>query len=131
MLPACMSASRPGTTCRSGDTPKLGVWSEQEGFLEAVIQHRGRLADLIVLHHLELALQETAPAFDTAMFSAERPCILEHDAPRKSLLGHVLLARNGSLEGTHVVAGAMPLLEAADRITVFSASRPDGCSKHV
>ena len=112
------------------DAPQLTAWSEHDGFLEAVLERQGRLADLLVLRHPERDKLETERAFDAAVFSTGRPCLLVRNVAPKALLNHVVVAWNGSLEGTHAVAGAMPLLEAAERVSIFSAPRPDGDAGH-
>jgi len=110
--------------------PKPGTWSEPEGLLEAVVERKGRLADLLVLRHPASDVPETERAFDAAVFSTGRPCLLVREAVRHPLLDHVLVAWNGSLEGTRALAGAMPLLSVAGRVSVFSAPRPDGDVEH-
>jgi nucleotide-binding universal stress UspA family protein len=112
------------------DAPQRTVWSEHDGLLEAVLERHGRLADMLVLRHPERDKLETGRAFDAAVFSTGRPCLLVRDHVPSRLLSQVVVAWNGSLEGTHAVAGAMPLLEAAERVAIFSAPRPDGDAGH-
>ena len=99
-------------------------WSEREGLLEAVLERQGRLADLIVLRRPDPHLAETDRAFDAGVFSTGRPCLIVRDDEPKDLLAHVVVAWNGSLEGTHAVAGAMPLLRAAGRVSIFNDPPP-------
>ncbi len=106
--------------------PQPTTWSEHEGFLEAILERHGRLADLLVLHHPDARAPETERAFDAAVFGSGRPCLLVREQVPDALLRHVVVAWNGSLEGTRAIAGAMPLLEAAGRVSIFSAPRPDG-----
>lgn len=112
------------------DAPQSTAWVELDGFLEAVLERRGRLADLLVVRHPERDKPDTGRAFDAAVFSTGRPCLLVRDWVPKALLDHVVVAWNGSLEGAHAVAGAMPLLEMAGRVSIFSAPRPDGDAEH-
>lgn len=111
-------------------TPQPTYWSEHEGMVEAVLERYGRLADLLVLRHPESQQPETERAFDAAVFGSGRPCLLVRDRVPKDLLRHVVVAWNGSLQGTRAVAGAMPLLGAADQVSIFSATRPDGDAQH-
>ena len=83
-----------------------------------------------MLRHPERGKPDTERAFDAAVFSTGRPCLLVRDRVPRALLNHVVVAWNGSLEGAHAVAGAMPLLEAAERVSIFSAPRPDGDAGH-
>lgn len=112
------------------DPPKPWAWCEHEGVLEAVLERRGRLADLIVLRRPASVVPETEAAFDAAVFGTGRPCLLVGDEVPDVLLRHVLVAWNGSLEATRALVGAMPLLEAAERISVFAAPRPNGDAEH-
>ena len=112
------------------DAQQSTTWSELDGFLEAVLQRRGRLADLLVMRHPERDQPDTERAFDAAVFTTGRPCLLVRNVAPRTLLNHVVVAWNGSLEGAHAVAGAMPLLEAAERVSIFSTPRPDGDNEH-
>jgi nucleotide-binding universal stress UspA family protein len=105
-------------------------WCEREGYLEAIIERHGRLADLLIVRHPDAAVPETERVFDAGVFSTGRPCLLVRDRVPANLLQHVVVAWNGSLEGARALAGAMPLLWTASRVSIFSAPRPDGDVQH-
>ena len=96
------------------------AWSEHEGLLEAVLERRGRLADLLVLHHPVAGAPDSERAFDAGVFGTGRPCLLVRDTPVPMLFEHVAIAWNGSLEGARAVGGAMPILEAARQVSIFN-----------
>ena len=86
----------------------------------AVLRH-GRLSDLIVLNYPGAYQSATERAFDTAVFDSGRPVLLVRNTVPDEPLRHVMVAWNGSLEATRAVAGALPLLHAAERVSVFTA----------
>lgn len=96
-------------------------WSEQAGPLETAILQRGRLSDLIVLNFPGDFHSATERLFDTAVFDTGRPVLLAPKVLPDDLLRHVVIAWNGSMEATRAVAGALPLLHAAEQVSVFTA----------
>jgi len=97
------------------------AWSERTGVPETVLARRGRMNDLIVLHFPESAAPVSERLFDAAVFDTARPVLLVPRRLPDDLLRDVVIAWNGSLEAARAVAGAMPLLHAAERVSVFSA----------
>lgn len=95
-------------------------WSVQAGPIEAAILAHGRLSDLIVISYPG-ADDVTAAIFDSAVFDTGRPVLLVPKNVPDDLLRHVMIAWNGSLEATRAVAGALPLLHEADRVSVFTS----------
>jgi nucleotide-binding universal stress UspA family protein len=98
-------------------------WAEQVGEIEPVVTRYGRVSDLIVMSRFKAQDVAAERCFDAAVFASGRPTLL---VPEQSgdLLGHVMIAWNGSLEASHAVFGAMPLLHAAERVSIFSV--PEG-----
>jgi nucleotide-binding universal stress UspA family protein len=97
------------------------MWSEHVGEFEPVVTRFGRLSDFIVLPRPsagEIVAQRCA---DAAIFGTGRPTLLVGDTLPTALTDHILIAWNGSLEASRAVFGAMPLLERAKRVTIFTA----------
>lgn len=94
-------------------------WSERDGLPEQVILSKGRLTDLTVLRFTPASGALGRP-IDAAIFETGRPVLLVPDHVNRALLNHVLLAWNGSLHSTRAFIGAMPLLRAAERVTVLT-----------
>jgi hypothetical protein len=106
------------------DNPLSGPsahWSEQAGPLEVTLLQRGRVSDLTVLNFPGDFYTPTQRLFDTAVFDTGRPVLLVPKSAPRELLRHPVIAWNGSLEATRAVAGALPLLRAAEQVSVFSA----------
>lgn len=100
-------------------------WRERVGDLERLVTRRGRLCDLIVADRPDGRGAAAAEVIlDAAVFGTGRP-VLVTPAGRipadEDLLRHVVVAWNGSLEATHAVAGALPVLREAERVSVFVA----------
>ena len=93
-------------------------WSERTGVPEQVIVRKGRLSDLTVLAFPDLGGGLDRP-LDAALFETGRPVLLVPPGSGPDPLRHVMVAWNGSLEATRAVAGALPLLHRAERVTVL------------
>jgi len=98
----------------------VATWSERIGPLESAIAHRGRLSDLVIVNKPDSYGSRTERAFDTAVFETGRPTLVVPRYVPAGILDHPVVAWNGSLEAARVVAGAMPLLHKAKRVSVFS-----------
>lgn len=98
-------------------------WHHSINALEAEIIATGRLSDLIVLGR---PTQETSArrAFEVAVLETGRPALFVPQEIPENLLGHVVVAWDGSLQATRAIAAAMPLLQKAARVSIFSASDP-------
>lgn len=96
-------------------------WSNQIGPLEIAIVQRGRLSDLMVLNFPGEYHSASERAFDAAVFDTGRPVVLVPQTVPDELLRHVLIAWNGSVEAVRAIAGALPMLHAAERVSVFTA----------
>lgn len=95
-------------------------WSEDVGPLEIAIVQRGRMSDLTVLNFPGDYQSASGRAFGTAVFDTGRPVLLVPKTVPDDLFRHVLVAWNGSLEAVRAIAGALPLLHAAERVSVFT-----------
>jgi nucleotide-binding universal stress UspA family protein len=104
---------------------RFASWSEQVGEIEQVITHFGRVSDLIVMSQFDANNITAARCFDAALFGTGRPTLVVPKRLSWDLLDHVMIAWNGSLEASHAVFGALPLLHEARRVTIFSASEID------
>lgn len=120
---AAMPADRRLDTCFAG-------WSAEIGEIEPVVTRHGRLSDLIVMKRFASEDIVAQRCFDAALFGSGRPTMLVPDALPWDPIDHVLVAWNGSLEASHAVFGALPMLHEAGRVSVFSVPGPenDGAS---
>ncbi|MFH6783275.1 MULTISPECIES: universal stress protein [Methylobacterium] len=99
----------------------FATWTEWSGEVERVLTLAGRVADLVVVDRPDPAQAFTGRALDTALFSVGRPALMVGEAVPHDLLEHVVIAWNGSLEGTRLVGQSIALLHAASRVTVVQA----------
>jgi len=108
-------------TSREHRTGVSASWSHHVGSIEAVVTRFGRLADMIVIHRPTSDAVLARHCFEAAVFGTGRPTLVI-DGPLPSGFGeHILIAWNGSLEASRALAGAMPLLERAHRVSILSA----------
>lgn len=93
---------------------------EMEGFFPQCVADAARLSDLTVFGPVSPADgPDLADAFVEALVKTERPVLLAAKAP-KSIAGHVTLAWDGSAVAARALAGAMPILEKAGKVTLLS-----------
>lgn len=100
-------------------------WAAEIGEIEPLVTRHGRLSDLIVMRRLAPEDVLAQRCFDAALFGSGRPVMLVPDTPPWDPIDHVLVAWNGSLEASHAVFGALPLLREAGRVSVFSVPGPE------
>jgi nucleotide-binding universal stress UspA family protein len=125
--------ARHGVTAAPADTRLdtcFASWSAEIGEIEPVVTRHGRLSDLIVMKRFAPDDTVAQRCFDAALFGSGRPTMLVPDTLPWDPIDHVLVAWNGSLEASHAVFGALPLLHEAGRVSVFSVPGPenDGAS---
>ncbi len=96
--------------------------------LEAEIVSAGRLSDLLVLARPQGGEAAAWRAFEAAVFDTGRPTLFVSDDVPENILAHAVVAWNGSLEATRAIAAAMPLLERAERVSIFSADQADAAA---
>lgn len=114
----------PETTEGSSGSECRASWGEEIGEIAPVITKHSRISDLIMMSRLRANDVAAERCFDAAVFGSGRPTMLIPAEVSDGLLAHVLVAWNGSLESSHAVFGAMPLLRAADQVSVFN--QPEG-----
>ena len=113
------SVAGSGLASRAQWMSEHGVPAERAALL-------GRYADLVVTGQDEPDASDNGrvPAAELVL-SGGRPVMVVPYAFRADTIGrHVLVAWNGSREAARAVADALPLLEAADRVTVLAVD-PD------
>jgi len=95
---------------------------EYEGKQVDAVQHFGRLSDLICVPQPD-DKGLGANTLKSALFSSGRPvmmCPATENVP-DDLGNHIAIAWNGSLEASRAVGLAMPLIEAASKVTIISS----------
>jgi nucleotide-binding universal stress UspA family protein len=101
------------------------TWTEAASDIEPLVTRLGGVSDLIVLARANPNPLQADRAFDAAVFGSGRPTLLVPQTLPWDMLDHVIIAWNGSREASRAVFGAMPLLHAASRVSIFCAPDPD------
>jgi len=100
-------------------------WSMHIGDLEEAITRFGRISDFLVVNRPTSTSMQSQRCFDAAVFGTGRPTLVISDPPSPDMVEHIIIAWNGSLEASRALAGAMPLLQQAQRITILTALEYD------
>ena len=105
---------------------RFASWSEQVGEIDQIVTHFGRVSDLIVMCRFAASNITAARCFDAAVFGSGRPTLFVPQHVPWDIFDHVMVAWNGSLEASHAVFGALPLLRAARSVSLFNVPETDG-----
>jgi len=97
-------------------------WSEATGKQADVVAIRGRLVDLIAVAQPDHKLNIGFNTLEAALLETGRLVLLCPPRPVTTIGRQVAIAWNGAVEAACAVAAAMPILVAAERVTVLSAS---------
>jgi nucleotide-binding universal stress UspA family protein len=130
---------------------RLDRWSRERGvpYLEAItnqasphllflevrsdwaqaLQDHGRTSDLIVIGQpgREMTAMDVAINKLSVMASGRSVLTVPNEPPpAENILAHILIAWDGGLQASKTVALAMPLLKAAQQLTVYTSGDADG-----
>jgi nucleotide-binding universal stress UspA family protein len=109
-----------GSLAAPKDRPSAS-WSEATGKQATVVAVRGRLADLIVVAQPDPELNLGRNTLEAALLETGRLVLLCPQAAVASIGRHVAVGWDGQAEAARAVAAAMPILAAADQVTLLSA----------
>lgn len=96
-------------------------WSEATGKQAAVVAIRGRLADVIAVAQPDRDTNLGINTLEAALLQTGRLVLLCPKTPVGGLGRHVAIGWNGSSEAALAVTAALPVLLAADQVTVLAA----------
>jgi nucleotide-binding universal stress UspA family protein len=96
-------------------------WSEATGKQPDVVAVRGRLADVVAVAQPDHQLNIGFNTLESALMDTGRLVMLCPPVPVREIGRHVAVAWSGTTEAASAVAAALPILKAADRVTVLSA----------
>ena len=103
-------------------------WHEETGRQAAVVATRGRLADLIVVAKPD-ADGVGANTLEAALNDSGRLVLMAPPSPVTAVGSHLAIAWKPTLEMARALTAAMPILGAADKVTVLCAPPRGGDSK--
>jgi len=91
-----------------------------EGRHATIVAQRGQLADLVVAaRQTDRNDVDEIETLETVLFESGRPVLVVPPGHGQHGFGAVAIAWDGSLEASRAVHGAMPLLEAAERVVIL------------
>jgi nucleotide-binding universal stress UspA family protein len=94
-------------------------WRDVMGSQSATVALYGRLADLIVVPQPDGSTGINT--FEAALLETGKPVLMAPPTPVKTIGRHVAVGWNGATEAAKALAATLPILRAADKVTVFSA----------
>lgn len=118
------------------DPPRGGTatmeFVEQTGRMVDVIKTHGRLADLIAVPKPDRDRNIGVNSLKTALFRTGRPVLMcpHQDNIPADLGSHLTIGWNGSMESARAVALTLPLIGAAEKVTILSGGEggPNGAT---
>ena len=109
-------------------TSVAGDWQEARGEAEFIVPYRARFADLTVLGQSDPddVLDYGSLVATHTLLESGRPVLMVPYAGRFTTLGaNIVVAWKETREAARAVADALPLLQAADSVTVLAVNPPD------
>jgi nucleotide-binding universal stress UspA family protein len=104
-------------------------WLEEAPEGEGFVGNHGRVFDVIVMSRPDAnSTGLHTRAIESGLFESGRPILLAPPQPLQQIATNVLVAWNCSTEQARTTAFAMPLLKAADRVTVLTVTGGAGVS---
>ncbi len=96
-------------------------WQEEEGKQADIIRSFGRLADLIAVPRPDHDRNLGVNSLKAALFNTGRPVLLcpPMEEPPQALGAHLAIGWNGSMQAARAVALTLPMLAAAEAVTVL------------
>jgi len=109
---------------REGGAGSAATWREVVGETKAVIAAEGSKADLIVIGHAARGDEAGArEAIQAALLQAKVPVVLAPETVPRTAGRHAAIAWKPSEAADQAIQAALPLLFAADRVTVLIAAK--------
>jgi nucleotide-binding universal stress UspA family protein len=110
------------------DIDVVAVWQSVEGDIAGVLTERARFSDLLVLGQYDTENPPTIAAFTTpekVVVDAGTPILVVPTRGSFDDMGrHIIVAWDGSRESARALRDAMPLLQAAERVSLVAVD-PD------
>jgi len=98
-------------------------WLDEAPEGEGFVGNHGRVFDVIVMSRPDAnSTGLHTRAIESGLFESGRPILLAPPQPPRQIATNILVAWNCSTEQARTTAFAMPLLKAADRVTVLSVT---------
>jgi nucleotide-binding universal stress UspA family protein len=118
---ACKRVGVPVVVERTGSDSASASWQEETGQEGSILAIRGRLADLIVLAG-PIPVSPPPEVAEAALKSTGRPVVIVPSTATGVIANRIGIGWNGSAEAARAVGAAIPYMQAADSVTIFSGT---------
>jgi len=96
-------------------------WLQEEGREDERLANRGRVVDLIVMGQpSDKTSHPSLLTLHAAIFETGRPVLMLPENAPGTVGKNVVIAWNGASEAANAVAGSMPLITVADKVTIVT-----------
>ncbi|MBV8775940.1 MAG: hypothetical protein JO258_01975, partial [Alphaproteobacteria bacterium] len=124
------AAGRHTLAYRSGPGGGAGksscTWRQETGYPPTLVAQRARFFDLVVLGRSERAIRRPhSDTIEETLTQSGRPVLLAPSHAPTTVGGSVAVAWNGSPEAVRALAVSLPVLSAADVVTLITAGADD------
>ncbi|MEQ8507255.1 MAG: universal stress protein [Rhodospirillales bacterium] len=109
---------------KNGDRGVSASWREEKGRQASAVARRGRLTDIIFVAQPDGQLGVNT--FEAALMETGKPVISVPPRDIKEIGTNIAIAWNGSPEVAAAVTTSRPIVEAADKLVIFSAPETHG-----
>ncbi len=106
----------------AADADLVTCWRKRTGQPEAIVAESGRLADLIVVGRPGEDDISTEKMLHAALFDSGRPVLCVPPIARLGIASRIAILWNGSAQAARAIGDAMPVLHAAESVTVLVAA---------
>ena len=121
-----MRSEAPTASSAAVAREATAAWREDTGIADALMPHRARYFDLVVLGRSERVIREPhTDVLEETLVNGGRPVLVAPAQAPKDIGRIVAIAWNASAESARAVAGAMPFIGAAKSVQVLTAGDAD------
>lgn len=106
----------------AADADLVTCWKQHTGQPEEIVAESGRLADLIVVGRPSEDDISTEKMLHAALFNSGRPVLCVPPTARSGMARRIAILWNGSAQAARAIGDAMPILLAAESVTVLVAA---------
>jgi len=122
-------AARKMFDAATDDEEIVAEWRDTEGGLTRSLNTSARYADLVIIgqHDADDPADQTEGLAGRLVLGSGRPClVIPYIGTQETLGKHVLVAWNAGREAVRVVNDAIPILQAAESVSVLAVNPPSG-----
>ena len=110
---------------RRGREEPAALWSEKVGSPDILMGIHGPVSDLVVVSRPKKAGGVADMFLNAALLESTRPVLILPATTRRRIGKHVVIGWNQSAEVARTVSAAMPVLQAANSVTIVTCGAED------